>query len=708
MKASSGNYLKLFAQDDVLDNSALEKSISVLEERQNVALVSLARRWIDENNIDVSHRISEIRTSSVVTSNETVAGWEVVEKSLLPPVNFIGEPSTITIRKSSLGAGFDESFLHLGDLDYWLRILLEGDFVHLNETLCSFRVHPQSTSSANLKGLHFASDLIKLSRKWRSLLPIFNLSESDFLKHVVQSTGAHLSALPEGELPTLEGLRSKEALISSMGRLQASSRDETEKILIEELLCFRELAFHCLAQLNNESNSRSVSSTVFAGAQTQKEIAALEITLRNMLESPSWKATRLLREIKRLAFTGADDFNPFSLDSICSTDSTEQELLRQQAYLSYLYSRIEKIEKSKSWFLTQPLRWSAKCLGEKDNKAPAEPHIRGQKLANQAKAAPSISKQFGSTLRLQSNCLTHDKGNYQYELAIATMFKNEARYLREWIEFHLLLGVEHFYLFNNESTDDFLSVLAPYVRTGVADLMEWPGHFSNYEMFKSLQCSSFERAVSIACGRAKWLALIDSDEFILPVTDDNLPNFLKRYEEFGGVSINWQGFGSSNVDKLPDERLLIESLHRCASPDHPYNLHVKTIVRPEQVEKISNQHYPDLIPGSHSVNAEGIPIDGMFTPYVSFEKIRLNHYWSRDKDHLSRKIHQIRETGRLMDDEMIALRERDFNYAKSDGAIDRFIAPLRARLGLSEDASLFDSAQGHKCSQKESTVQAIG
>ena len=33
---------------------------------------------------------------------------------------------------------------------------------------------------------------------------------------------------------------------------------------------------------------------------------------------------------------------------------------------------------------------------------------------------------------------------YDYEFAICTIFKNNASYLKEWIEFHRMMGVEHF------------------------------------------------------------------------------------------------------------------------------------------------------------------------------------------------------------------------------------------------------------------------
>lgn len=49
------------------------------------------------------------------------------------------------------------------------------------------------------------------------------------------------------------------------------------------------------------------------------------------------------------------------------------------------------------------------------------------------------------------------------KLAICVIVKNEAPYMKEWIDYHRLVGVEKFYVYDNESTDSLLSVLAPYI-----------------------------------------------------------------------------------------------------------------------------------------------------------------------------------------------------------------------------------------------------
>ncbi len=59
------------------------------------------------------------------------------------------------------------------------------------------------------------------------------------------------------------------------------------------------------------------------------------------------------------------------------------------------------------------------------------------------------------------------KNLFLYDLAVVAIFKDEGKYLREWVDYHLLAGVEHFYLYNNDSSDDYAKVLAPYVENNL-------------------------------------------------------------------------------------------------------------------------------------------------------------------------------------------------------------------------------------------------
>ena len=64
-----------------------------------------------------------------------------------------------------------------------------------------------------------------------------------------------------------------------------------------------------------------------------------------------------------------------------------------------------------------------------------------------------------------------DEYRIRYELTACLKFKDAARFLPEWIEFHQLVGFEHFYLYNNNSSDDYRGALAPYCRRAALPFM---------------------------------------------------------------------------------------------------------------------------------------------------------------------------------------------------------------------------------------------
>ena len=52
----------------------------------------------------------------------------------------------------------------------------------------------------------------------------------------------------------------------------------------------------------------------------------------------------------------------------------------------------------------------------------------------------------------------------RFFLVVVGIFKNEADILPEWLEHHLWQGVEHFFLIDNNSTDDWQSAVAPFAK----------------------------------------------------------------------------------------------------------------------------------------------------------------------------------------------------------------------------------------------------
>jgi hypothetical protein len=206
-------------------------------------------------------------------------------------------------------------------------------------------------------------------------------------------------------------------------------------------------------------------------------------------------------------------------------------------------------------------------------------------------------------------------------LAACAIYRDEAPYLREWVEFHRLVGVEKLFLYDNLSTDDHLDQLAPCLADGSVELCAWPDEPG--------QITAYAHCLETRREDARWIAFIDLDEFLFSPTLAPLPDVLTDYEQHPAVVVNWAAFGSSGHKTRPDG-LVIENYLWRAPDDSPRNLHVKSIVDPRRTLRPRgvNPHSFVYMDG-HAVDENGRPLDRKpfgLTDTVSFRRLRINHY----------------------------------------------------------------------------------
>src|SRR5205807_2413627 len=91
---------------------------------------------------------------------------------------------------------------------------------------------------------------------------------------------------------------------------------------------------------------------------------------------------------------------------------------------------------------------------------------------------------------------------------------------------------------------------------------------------------------------ARWAAFIDLDEFLCPMRHITLVEMLKEYEEYGGLAVNWQVFGTSCIDQLQPGHRIVEDFIWKAPFWWEINKYIKVIVQPRAVQCFSqNPHY---------------------------------------------------------------------------------------------------------------------
>lgn len=284
----------------------------------------------------------------------------------------------------------------------------------------------------------------------------------------------------------------------------------------------------------------------------------------------------------------------------------------------------------------------------------------------------------------------------KYRLVAACLFRDSAFYLREWIEYHLLVGVEKFYMCDHLSSDGAIAILAPYVARGQVVLVhcdrELPtmsGHDFALHFENVLHVPFMRAAVDAARTEADWIMLLDSDEFVVPTreSDTDLRAVLARHEndETAILYVNWQMYGTSGVRRKPTEALLVETLTMRARTVEAINTRVKSIVRPQRFGKMETPHWAEPAPGTGVARfTNGARIaPWQFGPIV-LDELRINHYGTGDSDQFEHvKVPFYRRYFRDDDDsgECVSRSERLLHCDVHDPVLARrFGAALRRRV----------------------------
>jgi hypothetical protein len=251
------------------------------------------------------------------------------------------------------------------------------------------------------------------------------------------------------------------------------------------------------------------------------------------------------------------------------------------------------------------------------------------------------------------------------ELGVVVIIRDEAPYLGEWLAYHHALGVAHFLVYDNGSTDALHQVIEPWVNHGLVTLVHWP--------LPGGQIDAYSHALRFYGPSFTWLAFFDVDEFVVPLVDDDIPALLARFPDAADVRIPRVDFGFSG-HRRPPATLTIEAYTGVADvfgrdPDKPPR--VKTVLRPGSVTAM----------GIHTATVADEPVgpDGGLVPSrtvgrACWDFVQLNHYYTRSFEEFEAKRFRGSATGRI-DRPAIAF---DLPTIRVDASAARFAERTRA------------------------------
>ncbi|KAJ4827335.1 hypothetical protein Tsubulata_003288 [Turnera subulata] len=185
-----------------------------------------------------------------------------------------------------------------------------------------------------------------------------------------------------------------------------------------------------------------------------------------------------------------------------------------------------------------------------------------------------------------------------HEMCVCTMLRNQARFLREWVMYHAHIGVQRWFIYDNNSDDDIEDV--------VESLLD-----ANYDISRHVwpwiktQEAGFAHCALRARESCEWVGFIDVDEFFHLPSGLMLPEVLKNQSEMGTnvaeLRVRCNSFGPSGLKHVPPQGVMVGYTCRLLVPERH-----KSIVKPEALNStlINVVHHFHLRDGFNFVNAD--------------------------------------------------------------------------------------------------------
>jgi Glycosyltransferase family 92 len=222
-------------------------------------------------------------------------------------------------------------------------------------------------------------------------------------------------------------------------------------------------------------------------------------------------------------------------------------------------------------------------------------------------------------------------------LAACATYRDHASYLVEWIEFHRLVGVERFFLYNNLSRDEHREILAPYVEDGIVVVRDWPHQHVRTDGRPHGILLAYDHCLETHGHESRWMTFLDIDEFLFSPTGEPVTEIVRDYERWPGIVVSRADFGPSGHRTRPPG-LVIENFLRRRRYRPDAIAPVKSIVDPGRTVRSASIH--------HFHYRDGVAVDENMQPvesasgrrnWVSFERLRINHYGTKSEAEMAAK-----------------------------------------------------------------------
>jgi hypothetical protein len=203
---------------------------------------------------------------------------------------------------------------------------------------------------------------------------------------------------------------------------------------------------------------------------------------------------------------------------------------------------------------------------------------------------------------------------------IVAIAKMEHDYIEEWLKYHLHIGFDKVFLYDNEDIPTYKTMLSKY-----SDKLE-VFHLPRNNYSKGVQYIALDNFTTnyMRTQNITHVVHIDIDEFIVLKKHSNIHEFIKEYikDNCAGIGINWRLFGDSGLQTKTENSVL----NRFTKCERKGNQHIKTIFDIRYFKKYNTCHDIDVSPRMYIKSTDNKILSGPFNKEPNYDVIQLNHY----------------------------------------------------------------------------------
>lgn len=206
----------------------------------------------------------------------------------------------------------------------------------------------------------------------------------------------------------------------------------------------------------------------------------------------------------------------------------------------------------------------------------------------------------------------------RWNAVVVVILKDESKYICDWMIYHLSVGFEHFFVYDNGSSDDLANILKRFICGGVVTLINWP--------VRAGQIDAYNHAIRLLRGCSDWAGFFDIDEYVVLHNHDNIKSFLADCNA-DQVIVPWRNFAYSG-HKYPPGGTDIENYFWAYKSGPDALVQVKHLVRCEAVRYVT-AHFSNVGEGT-TILGDGTkmyPAHATIGP--TYKNIQINHYATR-------------------------------------------------------------------------------